>query len=210
MNSVHPATPAMRIRFAWVFLSILLTAAWQSAMAVGYSTEFTLSGFINSPTPLSFDLTALENYATANPSAQRSVIVGTDTWTGLSLNSFLSSYLKTDPGVPKNDVLRDYVVAKATDNYQAAFSLGEINPNFGNQPDYLAYANAPGSPLGLDGFARTVVLNDLRGGRYVSNLNVLTVADVSIPEPATALLMLGGLLGFSFGGFRRRSQESAG
>ncbi|CAG1001303.1 hypothetical protein MYXO_03037 [Myxococcaceae bacterium] len=363
MNSIHPVMSALRVRLAFIFLSVFLAAAWQPATAAIISTEFTLSGFVSSATPGSFDLAALQSYAAANPTAVKTVTVpknggGTDDYTGISLNSFLSSYLKTDSTVPKNDFLRDYVVATGTDGYKAAFSLGEINPafgnqndiiayqlngqdlttsgfarivapgdikagrwvsnlsslevghvaytpgpggtstqftvsgdvdtpitytaanlpgslptstvtvsstggtlpgttftgvsllgllnqsvisvdpaikndilrdiviatgtdgyqvvfsmgelltNFGNQPNLLAYANAPGSALGLDGFARTVVSNDLKGGRYASNLTALIVVDATVPEPATALLMLGGLLGLGFGGLRRRSPGS--
>jgi len=346
MKNSFPKTFALRFRH--LCAAFVLASAGQTALAAGFSTEFTLSGYLTSPTPLTFDLTALENYASANPTAQRSVTVGADVWSGISLNSFLSSYVKTDASVPKNDFLRDYVTAQGSDSYQAAFSFGEINPNFGNQndiiayqlngqnlttsgfariivpgdvqrgrwvsnltdlqighvpytpgpggvsteftfggdvttpltytsadlpgsltvstvtvppstsppslantvftgvslldllnqstiivdtnikndilrkiviatgtdgydivfsmgellnkfgnqPDYLAYQNAPGSPLGLDGFARTVALNDLKGGRYVSNLNGLTVIDASIPEPSTLLLMAVGMFGF--------------
>jgi hypothetical protein len=34
----------------------------------------------------------------------------------------------------KNDILSKYVVATGSDGYTAVYSLGEINPQFGNRP----------------------------------------------------------------------------
>jgi hypothetical protein len=356
MNKFSPALSTLRTRYASVLLSIFMAVVWQSATANPLSTEFTLDGYLTTGSPSSFNLADLEAFATANPSAQRSVTIGSDVWTGISLNSFLSTFINRDTTVPKNDILRDYVVATGTDGYKAAFSMGEINPsfgnqndiiayqlngqdlttsgfarivapgdvragrwvsnlanlqvshvpytagtggvssqlsvsgdvispliytatnlpgslspstvtvnsqppslagttftgvsllgvlnqsvivtdpnvkndilskvviatgtdgyqavfslgellpNFGNQPDLLAYANTPGSPLGADGFARTVVPNDLKGGRYVSNLVSLEVVDASVPEPTTLALLAGGLPGLGFVSFRRRTQ----
>jgi hypothetical protein len=83
----------------------------------------------------------------------------------------------------KNDILDKYVVATGDDGYQAVFSLGEIDPKFGNQPVMVAYADTGGQlgPDGSDGLARMVVPGDLAGGRYVSDLVSLDVE--SLPEP---------------------------
>jgi hypothetical protein len=99
--------------------------------------------------------------------------------------------------------LRQYVVAVGSDGYEAIFSLGEIDPMFGNQPDLVAYCDTGGELAmcgtsgtgGPDGFARMVVPNDIAGGRYVSNLVALAVFDASVPEPASLVLLIAPLLG---------------
>jgi hypothetical protein len=53
------------------------------------------------------------------------------------------SGLLTDPSI-KNDLLRFGVVATGSDGYRAFISLGEIAPQFGNQPDLVAYADKEG------------------------------------------------------------------
>jgi len=165
--------------------------------AGGVSSQFTVTGDVNTPiTYTAANLPGSLPPSTVTVSTQGGTLPGT-TFTGVSLLGLLNqSGISTDPAI-KNDILRDIVVATATDGYQVVYSMGELLPNFGNQPDLLAYANTPSSALGLDGFARTVAPNDLKGGRYVSNLTGLTVIDASIPEPASLLLMLAGLLGFA-------------
>jgi len=136
----------------------------------------------------SFDLAALQ----ALPG--RTVTVGTDVFNGVSFWDLLNTTvgLKTDASV-KNDVLGMYVVATGSDGYRSVFSLGELDPLFGNQPDLIAFG-MDGSGLGSDGFARLVVPGDGKHGRYVSNLVSLEVFHAAmVPEPATYALMLLGL-----------------
>ena len=70
-----------------------------------------------------------------------------------------------DPDV-KNDKLRLYVSATATDDYQAIVAWGELDPGFENKPILLAVTQ-DGQSLASQGL-RLVVPDDLRGGRYVS------------------------------------------
>lgn len=134
-------------------------------------------------------------------------VVGGHTFTGVSFWDLLSTTvgLSLDPNV-KNDVLDKYVVATGNDGYKSLFSLGELSTAFGNQPDFIAYAE-DGAPLGDTGFARLVVPNDVRAGRWVSNLVSLEVlAAAPVPEPETYALMLVGLLGIvSMGRSRTRA-----
>src|SRR5262249_7399211 len=92
----------------------------------------------------------------------------------------------------KNDILSKFVVATGDDGYTAVFSMGEIDPKFGNQPVMVAYADIGGQlgPKGTDGLARMVVPGDQAGGRYVSDLVDIKVG--SLPEPGP-----GGPGGFS-------------
>ena len=110
----------------------------------------------------------------------------TDTYTGVSLwNLIQDAGLLTDPSI-KNDLLNYVVVATGSDGYRALFSLGEINPAFGNQQDLVAYSDEKGQlgPDGKDGAMRVVVPGDVAGGRYVSNLTSLQVIDVTAFHPA--------------------------
>jgi hypothetical protein len=88
------------------------------------------------------------------------------TFTGFLLFDVLS-LLKPqfDPDV-KNDKLRFYVSATATDDYQAIVAWGEFDPGFENKPVLLAVTQ-DGQSLASQGL-RLVVPDDIRGGRYVS------------------------------------------
>jgi hypothetical protein len=176
----------------------------------GVSTEFTLNGV---KAPGVYTLSSLETLPAVQLTATyksggKSV---TDTYTGVSLWNLLNDAgLITDPNI-KNDVLREYVEAIGSDGYAAIFSLGEIDPMFGNQPDLVAYADT-GGQLGSDGeegFARIVVPGDAAGGRYISNLVALRVFTAApIPEAATWVLLIGSLPVLAFLRSRRREALS--
>ena len=120
----------------------------------------------------------------------------THTYTGTSLWGLLNrSAPVVDPNI-KNDVLNQYVVATASDGYKVVYSLGELNPNFGNRPNLVAYTetiNNVSAPLGGDGFARTTAAGDVKGGRYVSNL-----VDLDVRHGSSTLVGTGGGLSSSF------------
>lgn len=106
-----------------------------------------------------------------------------DTYTGTTLWNLLADANGVTITPAKNDILSKYVVATGSDGYKAVFSLGEIDPAFGNQSVLVAYADTAGQlgPDGADGLARMVVPGDIAGGRYVSDLVSLQVR--SLPEP---------------------------
>ncbi len=106
-----------------------------------------------------------------------------DTYTGITLQSLLDAAGGVDVTSAKNDILSKYVVATGADGYKAAFSLGEIDPRFGDQPVLVATSDTAGQlgPKGSEGLARMVVPGDRAGGRYVSDLVDLHVG--SLPEP---------------------------
>ncbi len=109
----------------------------------------------------------------------------TDSCTGVKLWDLLNDAGGVNVTAAKNDILSKYVIATGSDGYKAVFSLGEINPNFGDQPVLVAYSDTNGQlgPNGSDGLARMVVPGDGAGGRYVSDLVSLHVG--SLPEPST-------------------------
>jgi hypothetical protein len=150
-----------------VRLDVRSSGSTIAAAGGGVSTQFTVSGAVLRPG--TFDLAALQ----ALPAVTRTV--GASVYTGVSLWDFLNTTvgLATNPAV-KNDSLGMYAVATGSDGYKAVFSLGEIDPGFGNQPELIAYA-VNGAPLTGNGFARVVVPNDVKAGRYVSNLIAIEV-----------------------------------
>ncbi len=171
-------------------LQVQATGATVTSTAGGRSTSFTIGGAVAASK--SFDLAALE----ALPSLTR--VVNGVTYTGTSLWNLLTVAV----GIPldtanKNDLLDKYVVATGSDGYQVAFSLGELSPNFGNEPDFIAYL-ADGVALTDTGFARIVVPDDVRAGRWVSNLVGFQVFSAQqVPEPAAlSLVGLGAAAGF--------------
>jgi hypothetical protein len=171
-----------------VNLDVRTSGSTKSGTGGGVSTQFTVSGLVNKTT--SFDLAALKSL----PSITQTV--GTSTYTGVSLWSLLDSAvgISTNSTV-KNDILSMYVVATGSDGYKSVFSMGELNPAFGNQPDLIAYS-LNGDPLTSNGFARLVVPNDVKAGRYVSNLVSLEVfrATSAVPEPEALALAGAGLM----------------
>jgi DMSO/TMAO reductase YedYZ molybdopterin-dependent catalytic subunit len=142
-----------------------------TASGGGTSTQFQLSGAVTNPA--TFNLASLQ----ALPAVTRTV--GTSTYTGVSLWDLLNAAgIQVNSGV-KNDLLGFYLIATGTDGYRVILSLAELSPDFGNQPDIVAYAQ-DGAPLTTTGFARLVIPNDGKAGRYVSNLIALEV--ISAPR----------------------------
>jgi hypothetical protein len=200
-----------------VALAILIgagnLAGASAALAAVFSPSFTVFGDVTSPKTFTYaQLSALPS-VTETVTFQSGNTTVTSTFTGVNLWTLLNSVgITTDPAI-KNDILRKFVVATGSDGYEAAFSLGELSPNFGNQPDFVAY-NQNGVPITTDGFARVIVPNDGRGGRYVSNLVSLWIGDVGtvpavplpVPEPGSAGLLIVGLAGIAWLRIRANKQ----
>ncbi len=178
-------------------LDVRSSGSTQAGTGEAVSTQFAVTGaVVNSQ---SFDLAALQ----ALP--QQTQTVGGVTYTGVSFWDLLNATvgIVNNPLV-KNDVLGKYVVATGSDGYKVAFSLGELDADFGNQPDLIAIS-ADDAALGSKGFARIVVPNDVKQGRWVSNLVSLEVFSATpVPEPAAVATMLWGLA-LVAGVMRRRS-----
>lgn len=136
----------------------------------GASTQFQLSGAI--ARPATFNLAALQALTPVTRT------IGANTYTGVSLWDLVNAAgLNTNAAV-KNDLLGFYVVATGSDGYRTVISLAEISPDFGNQPDIVAY-QMNGAALTTNGFARLVIPNDGKAGRYVSNLISLEVVSAA-------------------------------
>jgi hypothetical protein len=141
------------------------------------STSVQLSGTVQNPG--SYALAQLQSLTSAQ------LTVGTDTYTGVPLWSFLSP---TD-----SDIASQIVITQATDGYEVVLSLAELDPDApfnGNPDDLLPYADT-GTDFLTDGVARTIFPTDNKHGRWESNLDAVIVADV--PEPGSLLLLAFGL-----------------
>ena len=184
-----------------VDLDVRSSASTLAGIGGGVSTQFSVSGAVLDP--MTFDLAALM----ALP--QTTETFGGHTYVGVSFWELLNSTvgIATDPSV-KNDVLGKYVVATGSDGYQSLFSLGELSPDFGDQPDMIAY-EMDGASLDSNGFARIVAENDGLKGRWVSNLIGLEVFSATpVPEPATWATLAGGLALVGWAARRRRPAVS--
>lgn len=74
---------------------------------------------------------------------------------------------KTLDGLDHNKELAKTLLVSAADGYQIAFSIGEIEPDFGNAP-ILLVLETDGKPL-ADGF-RIVADGDKRGARAIHDI----------------------------------------
>ncbi|CAL8477697.1 molybdopterin-dependent oxidoreductase [Caballeronia sp. S22] len=142
-----------------------------TASGGGATTQFQLSGAVAHPATL--DMAALQ----ALPAVTRTI--GANTYTGVSLWNLIDAAGVQTSATAKNDLLGFYVIATGSDGYRVVISLAELSPDFGNQPDIVAYA-MNGAALPGTGFARLVIPTDSKAGRYVSNLVALEV--VSAPR----------------------------
>jgi len=143
-------------------------SAQRSGSEAPSSQQFSLDGLVM--TPAVYDRAALD----ALP--QSSVTAGNATYTGVTLWTLLSQAGIITHVETKNDILREAVIVTASDGYKVIISLGEIDPDFGNQPCLIAtQQNGSGFPSG--GFARLVFPNDVKKGRWVTNLTALKVSE---------------------------------
>jgi hypothetical protein len=75
----------------------------------------------------------------------------------------------------RGKVLSSYVLAKAMDGYQVIFTLGELDPDFGNETILVA-DKRDGKPMGdKQGPFRLVCPNDHEGARSVRMLQTLEI-----------------------------------
>ena len=150
-----------------------------------YAPSFELTGLVERPR------TFAQADLMAYPSVTLTVSFGagqgfqTGKYTGVQLWDLLQEAgVKLDPA-RNSGKLRKYVVMTGSDGYDAVFSYGELDPDFGAEVVLIAYAK-DGQPLAPgEGMARTVTGTDKRGGRLVSNLIRVEVRDVDSPPRST-------------------------
>ncbi|KKO20500.1 MAG: hypothetical protein DCC43_07310 [Candidatus Brocadia sp.] len=144
----------------------------------GYSNQFRLNGKVENPRR--FSLTDLQQYPTHSHltisyySGSQGLV--TKTYIGVPLIDLLNDAVIITDSTRKNDILRKYVVVRATDCYEVVISLAELLSNFGHQQVLVAFATSDGQPLDdTEGMARLIVPGDKSGGRCVSNITMIQV-----------------------------------
>lgn len=130
----------------------------------------TVTGDLPMPLHLTLaDLAAMPRQTVKLPNPQG----GEFTYEGVSLVEVLKRAGAPNGSSLRGAALASYVLAKASDGYQVAFTLGEIDPSFGNTPILIA-DHRDGAPLtGNQGTLRLIVPNDHEGARSVRMLETL-------------------------------------
>jgi len=176
--------------FVAAALLILALAASESvaqSATPGVSHSFRLGGRVDNPK--TYRLADLQ----ARPAHTVSVsFIGpgglqSHSFTGALLSDLVAAAAPQFDTARKNDFLRWTARVHATDNYEVVVAFGEFDPHFENKQVLIAYADN-GQLLTDTGFARLVVPDDIRGGRYVSNVNLIALNPPSrggiIPFPS--------------------------
>src|ERR1700738_2459404 len=155
---------------AGLLLGLSVTETAAQPTAGGVSSSFRVSGRIDHPKTYRLaDLEALPAH-TVTVSFQGPGGIQTHSFTGALLYDVATAAAARVDADQKNDILRWTARVHATDNYEVLVAWGEFDPGFEAKQVLLAYADN-GQPLTDTGFARLVVPNDKKGGRYVSNVN---------------------------------------
>lgn len=155
------------------------------------STSVNLSGLVNNPG--SYSGSALAGLPATT------LTTNGHTYTGTSLFSFINP--------SSSNSLNQIVVTTGTDGYEVVLALAELDPALGGNPNYLlAYADLNGDFPG-SGIARTILPGDNMRGRWMSNLDSITVS--AVPEPSTWAMMMLGFAGLGFLAYRRSRVAAA-
>jgi molybdate transport system substrate-binding protein len=168
------------------FVNYVLSSAGQSVLnqagfitsapAGGYSPSFTVTGLVTTPTTFTVaDLQKLP--ATTIKVTKRTdvKVLGTDTYTGVLLNTVIQQTVPISNTSFKNDPLNMFATVHATDNYAVTVGFAEILPTFGHQQIILAYEE-DGKPLAKsDGAVELIVPGDTLAGRDVYNVDEIIV-----------------------------------
>ena len=166
-----------RMLAAFVIVTGLLvvlatTESLAQSTTASVSSEFRVSGRVAHPR--SYRLTDLKTLPahTVSVSFQGPGGIQSHSFTGALLHDVATVAEPRFDAKRKNDFLRWSARVHATDDYEVVVSWGEFDPGFEGKQILLAYAD-DGQPLTDTGFARLVVPDDKKGGRYVSNVNLV-------------------------------------
>ncbi|WP_426994548.1 VPLPA-CTERM sorting domain-containing protein [Methylomonas sp. CM2] len=122
--------------------TVLAASVITLSLPASAEADVMLSGYLKSGSPASFSIADLQAFGAAT-----SVTVGGNTYTGVSLYSYLNSYVATQPNSangPKNDLLREFVVATGN-NGSAVYTMGnQLGGNFGGAQDIIAFQDSNG------------------------------------------------------------------
>lgn len=155
------------MRFALVWLLLLLTPAWAQQAAPSASVK--LNGAVKAPASYSMaDLSAL-------PAASVSLKVEghenlSGTWQGVPLMALIDK-AGTVEEKGHGAYLEHVIVARGADGYGVAIAIGEIDPKFEGKQAIVAYRKDGAALPSL----RLIIPGDAHGGRDVRDLAELTV-----------------------------------
>ena len=135
-----------------------------------FAQTLTVTGDLPMPLKLSMaELAAMPRQSVKVPNPNG----GDYTYEGVSLFEVLKKAGAPGANTLRGAALANYVLAKASDGYQVTFTLGEIDPSFGNTMILIA-DKRDGAPLpGNQGSLRLIVPNDHEGARSVRMLETL-------------------------------------
>ncbi|MBK9748062.1 MAG: molybdate ABC transporter substrate-binding protein [Chloroflexi bacterium] len=165
----------------WNFISVRIPEVPYAVTLPEGNTAFTVDGQVLNPVTLTVaDLTSSFSAQTVDVA----YLSGTDTvstsFTGVPLWQIISAAQPNLNADVRNDRLSTFIVVTAADGYQAVIAWGEIDPEFGNQPILVAYAENGAPIAGGSGPIRLVVPGDARGGRYVSGIVNISLRDAPV------------------------------
>jgi DMSO/TMAO reductase YedYZ molybdopterin-dependent catalytic subunit len=159
-----------RLRAAFLLLAgLVVTPVWAQAPP---TAVLAVQGDVATPLSLAAaDLAKMPRETVSLPAPDGSKMV----YEGVLLRDILEKAGTPSGGRLRGKALTTYVLAKARDGYQVAFTLGELDPQFGNQPILVADTR-DGQPLAeKQGPFRLVCPNDKEGARSVRMLQTLEV-----------------------------------
>ncbi len=175
LNQAATATTATAV------VTSTTTTTTSSSCLGGVSTGFKLSGAITHSK--TFTPTVLSKYQTSKMTV--SYYSGKDglvtkTFIGVPLIDLLNEAVVVTDSTRKNDALRKYLVATATDCYQVIIALAEIQPATGGQQAMVAFetVDETGTIQPLDdteGEVKLIMPGDKTGGRDMFHLNSIVV-----------------------------------
>jgi hypothetical protein len=150
--------------------ALALALTWTVLAQAPASAVLAVTGDVPMPLKLTLaDLAAMPRQTAKVPNPNG----GDFTYQGVSLFEVLKRAGAPNEGSPRGNALASYVLAKASDGYQVAFTLGEIDPSFGNTPILIADHRDGAALTGNQGSLRLVVPSDHEGARSVRMLETL-------------------------------------
>jgi hypothetical protein len=147
--------------------------------------QFRVTGAVDKPLLLSVEQLAALPQVTMTVTFRNGNTPQTHTEQGPLLTDVLALAKPKIDTKLRNDQLRYSIQATAADGYAAVVAYGELDPNFGGKQIILSIVE-DGNFLTAAG-PRLIVPGDLRGGRYVSGVNwiTLTQAPLQLPKPTS-------------------------
>jgi molybdate transport system substrate-binding protein len=166
------------ILVSWNFISVRIPEIPNSITLPEGNNSFTVDGQILNP----MTLTAEDLQAGYSPQTlDVTFLNGTETvssqFTGVPLWQIISAAQPNLNADVPNDRISMFIVVTGSDGYQAVIAWGEIDPEFGNEPILLAYAENVAPIADEQGTIRLVVPSDGRGGRYVQGVVNISLRD---------------------------------